>query len=306
MLLLPENAAFNEKIRRRPYRVFPSLPKATSQRQARRCSRKVAPTMPLPHYQTSPLLLAHGFRHAFFERGGGVSRGPYQSLNFSYAVGDDSDCVAMNFARAADVLGVPAERIFFLSQEHGNRCVELHGDEKQQQTWQREGDAVVSGMSGLACAVRTADCIPVLLADPHTGRVAAAHAGWRGLVCHVLRNACRALAARPERLLAAIGPHISHQAFEVGPDVAEQLANCSPDGASAVEQRGAKHHVNLRALAQAQLCELGLERSRIDQVPGCTFREPERYFSFRRDGRHSGRHLSAIVPLARPNATSTR
>ena len=262
--------------------------------------------MPLPHYQTSPLLLAHGFRHAFFQRGGGVSRGPYRSLNFSYAVGDDSKCVITNFARAADVLEVPPERIFFLSQEHGNRCVELHGDEEQRQTWQREGDAVVSGVAGLACAVRTADCIPVLLADPLTGRVAAAHAGWRGLVCQVLRSTCQQLAAPPQRLIAAIGPHISQEAFEVGQDVAEELSGCSPEGASAVLGRGGKHHVNLRALAHAQLCDLGFDASRIDHVPGCTFREPERYFSFRRDGRHSGRHLSAIIPLAHPSATGTR
>ncbi len=259
--------------------------------------------MPLPQYLTSSLLHAHGFRHAFFQRGGGVSGGPYRSLNFSYAVGDDARCVAANFARAAQVLEVGAERIFFLSQEHGKRCVELQGDEVQRELWQRPGDAVTSGVGGLACAIRTADSVPVLLADPHTGRVAAVHAGWRGLVRRVLQSACEQLAVPPERLLAAIGPHISREAFEVDEDVAEQLAKCLPDGASTVEPRGDKWHADLRAQAHGQLRTLGLEHSHIDHVFGCTFNEPEHYFSFRRDGRHSGRHLSAIVPLAHPSTS---
>lgn len=258
--------------------------------------RYAAARMSAPEFQESQLLKRVGFRHGFFTRRGGVSLGAYGSLNFSYAVGDKEDAVTQNFSRASVTLGVPPERICFLSQVHGGSVTELMGTENHWSTRHIEGDALMSTAPELACAVRTADCVPVLLADPHTGIVAAVHAGWRGIELNIVGATVSKLRERgaSRDLVAAIGPHISVQAFEVSEDVAERLALVSP--AEAIRRDlGEKPHVDLRLIARSQLEQAGLSQSAIDDVPGCTVQDPDSYFSFRRDGKASGRHLHAIV-----------
>ena len=243
----------------------------------------------------SALLQRHGFRHAFFTRAGGTSCGPYQSLNFSFAVGDSNERVDANLRLAAQALDVDMTRLYFASQVHGNRVVEVTGTEEQRQVIFTEADAVVSGADHVACAVRTADCVPILLACPRSGRVAAVHAGWRGLVARVIAAAISKLSpSGAPACIAAIGPHISASAFEVAGEVAEHLRAACP-GADPVVQGGAKPHVDLRLLTRYQLRAAGLPDTSIDDVPGCTYHDAERFFSYRRDGRRSGRHLSAIV-----------
>jgi YfiH family protein len=245
----------------------------------------------------SALLRSAGFRHAFFTRKGGVSAGAYSSLSFSVAAGDSEANVKQNLTRAAAELGVASTRIHFLSQVHGRVAHTLSGAEAQSALIQREGDALVSRVPGLACAVRSADCVPVLLADRRSGTVAAAHAGWRGAVSGIVSSAVdaiRAIAPNPD-LIAAIGPHISLGAFEVSEDVAETLLSASRDPLI-VDRSRPKPHVDLRRMLRAELHAQGLPHSAIDDVWGCTVSEPERFFSFRRDGKASGRHLSAIVP----------
>src|SRR5882724_4328852 len=168
----------------------------------------------------SALLRRAGFRHAFFTRNGGVSSGAYRSLSFSVAAGDTPDNVAENLTRAGLVLGVDPERVHFLSQVHGRTAHTLDGSEVQRTLLHLEGDALLSRAAGLACGVRSADCVPVLLADRQSGAVAAAHAGWRGAVQGIVSatvDALRALGSNPD-LIAAIGPHISLAAFEVSQD----------------------------------------------------------------------------------------
>lgn len=250
-------------------------------------------TTPPETQLTSQLLSKAGFRHAFFTRAGGVSVGAYQSLNFSYAVGDVHAQVDANFRRAAHVLGVPVNRLYFLSQVHGNRVMELTGEEEQRTILLTDGDALVTGVPELACAVRTADCIPVLMADPQSGRVASAHAGWRGIENGILTNTVKRLGSRPERCIAAIGPHISEAAFEVSAEIGGRLEAVGP-GADCVRPTApGKAHVALGEIAEFQLRQAGL--SAIEHVRGCTFSDASRFFSFRRQGKHSGRHLSAIV-----------
>jgi len=173
----------------------------------------------------------------------------------------------------------------------------LSGTEVQSMLVMREGDALVSRAPGLACAVRSADCVPILLGDRRSGVVAAVHAGWRGAVNGIVSSAVDALRAiAPEPvLIAAIGPHISPAAFEVSEDVAETLLKASHDP-YIVDRSGPKPHVDLRRMLRAELHANGLAHAAIDDVWGCTFLEPEHFFSFRRDGKASGRHLSAIVP----------
>jgi YfiH family protein len=259
------------------------------------------PTAPFPHigFLTSALLARAGFRHAFFTREGGVSSGAYASLNFSYSVGDEHANVDENFRRAAQVLGVAPTAIYYLSQVHGDEVVHARGDVSRSEFCRLSGDAVVSTQAGLACAIRTADCVPLLFADPETGAVAAVHAGWRGVVRRVVAAALRELerlGAKRENVFVAIGPHISLAGFEIGDDVASELAQAS-SATDAVEQRpGAKPHASLGRILHAQLVAGGVRAAHIECVGGCTLLEPRAYFSYRRDGAQSGRLLSAIVP----------
>jgi YfiH family protein len=245
----------------------------------------------------SALLRRAGFRHAFFTRRGGVSTGAYESLSFSIAAGDTPDNVRQNLERAGAALDVDSQRIHFLSQVHGRVARTLDGSEVQSALINVEGDALLSRVPELACGVRSADCVPVLLADRRSGAVAAAHAGWRGAVQGVVSaavDALRALVPNPE-LIAVIGPHISLDAFEVSEDVAETILSASLDP-KIVDRTRLKPHVDLRRMLRAELRSQGLDDAAIDDVWGCTVLEPERFFSFRRDGKASGRHLSAIVP----------
>jgi YfiH family protein len=254
-----------------------------------------------PAFLQSPLLARAGFRHAFFTRSGGVSRGPYQSLSFSLSVGDVREHVEENFRRAAAALGVQAERIYYLSQVHGRQTRLADGNEPVESFLRSEGDAVIALRGELACGVRSADCVPLLVGDQETGAVAAIHAGWRGVVRGVVSAAVESLrdhSGRRGDLLAAIGPHISRAAFEVGDDVAAELEAAS-EARDVVDRPGAKPRVDLRRIVRAQLVAAGLAENAIDDVLGCTVSEPERFFSFRRDGGKSGRHLAAIVPKVR-------
>ncbi len=254
-------------------------------------------------HHLSALLTQAGFRHAFFTRQGGASEGPFESLSFSTAVGDREDHVEENLRRAGSVLGVPPERIVYLSQVHGTEAHFFTAPATRAQTITLEGDAVGGACAGHAYGVRSADCVPILLADAGSGQVMAIHAGWRGVVAGVVEAGVERLRQSlggDGRLIAAIGPHISKRAFEVSEDVALELSRSCPSPSSEVVTRksGEKPRVDLRLIVTQKLLALGLPEASIDQVGGCTWRSPELYFSFRRDGKRSGRHLSAIVPRA--------
>jgi YfiH family protein len=254
----------------------------------------------LPGHESSPLLAGAGFRHAFFTRLGGVSEGPFESLSFSTAVGDDPQHVDENLRRAARLLGVDAGHILYLSQVHGREARFYRAAKRREELITLEGDAIGGTSPGAAYGVRSADCVPILIADQASGAVMAIHAGWRGVVAGVIEAGVACLrqgTGGPGRLLAAIGPHISRQAFEVSEDVAAELGRVSTvPGAVERPPGAAKPHVDLRLIATHKLLALGLTEAAIDQIGGCTVLTPHLYFSFRRDGKRSGRHLSAIVP----------
>ncbi len=250
------------------------------------------------HHLQSGLLARAGFVHAFFTRQGGVSEGPFASLNLSTEVGDRPEHVQVNLGRAAAELNVPAHRICVPRQVHGREVVVWDAGVDAASAMAQAADACISSEPELACAVRTADCVPLLLADPLHGRVAAIHAGWRGVVLGVVPAAVAkmtALGSDPAHLVAAIGPHISAAAFEVGDDVAAQLASASRALTAIAHHAGQKAHVDLAAIVSAQLVEAGCALTHIERVPGCTHTERERFFSYRRDGARGGRSVSAIV-----------
>ncbi len=143
-----------------------------------------------------------------------------------------------------------------------------------------EGDALISSEPGVVVSIRTADCIPILLADTRTGSVAAVHAGWRGTVARIVVNALERMGSRPEDVCAAIGPGIGVCCYEVGLDVAQKLG----------ETRAGK--VDLAQINRRQLVAAGVRQ--IDVVSPCTFCEAEQFFSYRREGERAGRMISFI------------
>lgn len=246
----------------------------------------------------SKLLDAAGVAHGFSTREGGVSVGPYASMNLGWSVGDDPRAVEENHQRLAAAIGHERSALRLATQVHGASVLDADSVTRDRRS-EPPGtghDALVTRSAGTAIGVRTADCVPILVADPATGAVAAIHAGWRGVVQGVVGNAIEALAPDPTgrgRLVAAIGPHIRAERFEVGQDVAQQIAEASD--ASVVIAGTPRPHVDLARAIRIQLERAGLAASHIDDVGGCTLAEPERFHSHRRDGDKSGRMLSVVV-----------
>lgn len=225
-------------------------------------------------------------------REGGVSSGPYASLNLADHVGDDECAVAENRARLNAFLPEDS-RITWLRQVHGTAVVDAKVFAQPP-----EADACVSRTPGEVCAVLTADCLPVLFASSSGREVAAAHAGWRGLLEGVLEATLAALDAAPSELLVWLGPAIGPTAFEVGPEVRE--AYLAGAGASqrataacfrASGARPGHSYADLYGLARIRLAAAGV--TRIYGGEACTHSEAARFFSYRRDG-ETGRMVSLV------------
>lgn len=225
-----------------------------------------------------------GVRALVTTRHGGVSAGPYASLNLGRHVGDDPAAVAENRRRLGTLL--PAEPVW-LQQVHGTGVADAGSC-----AGMPEADAAFARRAGVVCAILTADCLPVLLCDGEGTVVAAAHAGWRGLAAGVLEATVAAMAVEPGRLLAWLGPAIGPAAFEVGEDVRTAFV-AGDDGAAAAFTPGrpGKWFADLYALARRRL-----ERAGVARVWGggaCTYAEPGRFYSFRRE-RDTGRMASLV------------
>src|SRR6185369_10492164 len=211
--------------------------------------------------------------------------GPFESLSFSTAVGDEPHHVEENLRRAAALLGVAPDHVLYLSQVHGShaRFYQPGDASARAHLLTLEGDALGGREPARAYGVRSADCVPILLADVDSGAVMAVHAGWRGVVAGVLEagvDCLRQNVGATGHLLAAIGPHISAAAFEVSSEVAAELAAVCPVPGCVSYPRGARPHVDLRFIVTQKLLALGLNEASIDQVGGCSYLEPDRYFSF--------------------------
>lgn len=222
-----------------------------------------------------------GVRAFATTRAGGVSDGEYASLNLGLASGDDPARVAVNRARVREHLpGDPR----WLRQVHGIAVADL---DRLAPGAVPEADAAAVSTPGVVAAVLTADCLPVVLARGDGGRVAVAHAGWRGLSAGVLEAAVEALGGDPGAALAWLGPAIGPDAFEVGPEVREAFLDVDPGAGESFVARGeGKYLADLYALARRRLARAGLA-----QVHGggrCTRDEPAAFFSYRR-AKASGR-----------------
>lgn len=242
------------------------------------------------HILESPLLSA--FRHGFTTRDGGVSEPPHDRLNLGGAVGDDPAHVAENWRRLEQATGLRFARV---RQVHGARV--LRADAPCEPA--EEADAVLATVEGVAACVSVADCVPLLLADPETGAVAAVHAGWRGTLARAAEEGVRALAreagAPASRLLAAIGPSIGPCCYEVSEELAARFRG---ELGEAVVRPGPRPTVDLWKANAAVLAAAGVRGDRVEILGRCTSCERERFFSHRRDAGRTGRQVAFIAPRA--------
>jgi len=217
-------------------------------------------------------------------RNGGVSKMPWASFNLGDHVGDDPAAVAANRRALREALpGEPR----WLTQVHG--IVAVDADRKPKTG---EADAAFARRPGTVCAVMTADCLPVLLCDRRGSVVAAAHAGWRGLLDGVLESVLAAMAAAPGELLAWLGPAIGPRCFEVGMEVRDAFVALNPSAGAAFVATGQdKWLCDIYLLARQRLEQAGV--GAISGGGACTFSESARYFSYRRE-RTTGRMASLI------------
>lgn len=213
-------------------------------------------------------------------RSGGVSQSPYQSLNLGNHVGDDPQAVATNRTRLRQQLNLPAEP-YWLEQQHG--CSVCNLDQIAEQTNPPVADAAMTSQPGKVCAVLTADCLPILLCDRSGYQVAVVHAGWRGFIAGVIETTVAQFHCPSSDLIVWLGPAIGPQQFEVGDEVYQQFVDWHQQAAIAFTPTRPGHWLaDLYQLARQRL-----QQANVVQISGgdhCTFSEPERFFSYRRDG----------------------
>ncbi|MBJ7224005.1 MULTISPECIES: purine nucleoside phosphorylase YfiH [unclassified Brenneria] len=219
-------------------------------------------------------------------RYGGGSLPPYDALNLGGHVGDDADTVMANRQKLVDKANLPAMP-HWLEQVHGTHVIRIDGTPPSSVV----GDAAYTDRKGQVCAVMTADCLPVLFCAADGGEVAAAHAGWRGLSAGVLEETLACFRAKPSQIMAWLGPAIGPDAFEVGAEVREEFIQHDAMAISAFRPHGDKFLADIYQLARLRLHGVG-----VTQIFGgdfCTVGDPQKFFSYRRDG-VTGRMASLI------------
>lgn len=237
---------------------------------------------PIPRWQAAPV---HGGLCAFSTRRGGVSTGPFESMNLGMSTADAPVRVAENRRRFIHALGLDAARLATAGQVHGTRIAEVDTPGHSPGC-----DALVTSVPGLALAVTAADCAPVAVLAP--GWVGAAHAGWRGAAAGLpaaLARAVRERAGDDPALTAIIGPCIRGCCYEVGPEVARRFP------AAAVSLKHSKHRLDLSTAIGIQLLDAGVAAAALFDSSVCTACAPDWYFSHRRDAGVTGRHWGVVV-----------
>ena len=249
----------------------------------------------------APELSSHaGVRHAFFTRRGGVSAAIYETLNGGLGSQDAPEHVAENRARMCAQLGLPPDRLASLYQVHSAEVVTVEAPFAEAE--RPRADAMVTRVPGLALGIATADCGPILFADPETGVVGAAHAGWKGALTGVIGAtvaAMEALGARRNRIVAVLGPTIGQASYEVGPDFITRFRAEAPGMERFLGPGTRPDHAqfDLPSFILARLAEA--EVGEATSLNLCTYADPERFYSYRRATHRGepdyGRLISAIA-----------
>ncbi len=248
---------------------------------------------PIRIYRSS-LLPDDGFLHGFPERAGGVSTGLRASLNLGFRWGDDRALVDENRRLLAVHVGYDPAELQVTKHVHGTRVWRV-GEPLPEPP---EFDGLVCDRAGAVLGAFAADCIPMLFADPEARVIGACHAGWRGTVAGVARNVIarmRELGASPANIRVALGPSIGPCCFEVGPEVVDAFRAAFGELAGLVVAGPRKPHIDLRVATRAVLEGAGVAATHVDDHPPCTKCEPDRFFSYRRDGIEGGVHMGFIA-----------
>ncbi|MEZ6030252.1 MAG: polyphenol oxidase family protein [Hyphomonadaceae bacterium] len=261
-------------------------------------------TDPRPPFEEAPALKRFSMhvRHGFFGRRGGVSTGVYNSLNCGPGSGDDPSKVLENRRRVCHALGATLEKLASPRQIHSARAVIT--DKAYEPNERPECDALVTKRPGLLLGVLAADCAPIVLCDPHNGVIAAIHAGWRGAVGGVIEAAVEAMGkagADPSKTAAGVGPCLSQNSFEVGPDLVDAVLDATPWAENLFEPgQNDRQQFDLKRYCLGRLARLGV--SHMDALVDDTLTQPDDYFSHRASvkagQRDCGRNMTGIMLLA--------
>ncbi len=240
---------------------------------------------------------ASGIAHAYFTREGGVSEGIYRGLNVGLGSSDDRPRIEENRRRVAAYFGAAPERLATVHQVHSPRAVIVDSNYDGARP---EADAVVTATPGMVIGVLTADCGPILFADPKARVIGAAHAGWKGALGGVLESTIEAmvcLGAARENIVASLGPSISRRNYEVGAEFVTRFVETDASYATFFAPSGRDGHAmfDLPALTLKRLADAGVKAENLDI---CTYADEERFFSYRRTTHRNepdyGRQISAI------------
>lgn len=237
-------------------------------------------------------------RHGFFTRRGGASSGVFEGLNCGYGSSDQTEIVSINRARVARAMQVPDDRLVTVHQVHSDRVVHLDGTPDGETG---PADAMVTATPGLALAVLTADCQPVLFADPESGVIGAAHAGWKGALAGILEatiEAMVALGAERGSIRAAIGPTISQRAYEVGPELFEAFQAEDPDSSRFFANGEADRYLfDLAGYGLKRLRDAGIAEA--EWLRHCTYSDPDRFYSYRRSVHRKEADYGRLISVIR-------
>lgn len=244
---------------------------------------------------TAPLLDAfpglQGVQAFFTTRDGGFSAPPYQSLNLGFHTSDEPTLVSRNWARLLSARELDSKIHVSPKLEHGARLVEADPTGPSP-----IADALCTGSTEIVLSITTADCLPILLFDPVCHWVAAIHAGWRGTRSGILRNTLTRMLRegriRRESTRIAFGPCIGPEAYEIGPEVSTQFSQ------QHILSISGKPHLDLAGANLAQVDEAGFHADCVARRDRCTYSDPDAFFSYRRDGQHTGR-MAAVISLDR-------
>lgn len=266
-------------------------------------------TLPLA-LQNPEWLHIPGLRHGFSTRIGGVSQGPYASLNLKFPTGTDTEkatAVAENRQRLGQALGMDMNRLVACRQCHGNRIHTVRSEDAGAGAWDQETaipdtDGLLTGETGIPLLIQVADCLPILLVDPVQRVIGAVHAGWRGTQARILERAIQRMQtefnSQPGHIHITIGPGIGFEQFEVGAEVAEAFASqIDLRDPHLARTKGPKFLLNLNEINRRQALQAGVPAVAIFNLQRCTFSEPDWFFSFRRDRGNTGR-LGGLISWA--------
>ncbi|MEM1363219.1 MAG: peptidoglycan editing factor PgeF [Pseudomonadota bacterium] len=221
------------------------------------------------------------FKHGFFTRKGGASSGVFEGLNCGFGSTDQADIVEINRTRAVKALETDPQLLLGIHQTHSSDVLVV--DRPYGRPWPK-ADALVTKKQGLSLSILSADCAPVLFADPQSKVIAAAHAGWRGALAGVLENTIDAMVrvgAVKEQINAVVGPTISQRAYEVGPEFLDDfLAESHDNTRFFINGEGDRYHFDLPSFALLRLREAGIGHA--EWTRHCTYFDPYRFFSYRR------------------------